>query len=186
MSCSCFVGEGMLWYAVLDVCGVVGVCVALAAGVCGFVGVCVALAAGLCVFVGVYVALAAGLCVFVGVCVALAAGVCEFVGVCGVLAKVLAASVLRFLDAEVKSISRIRWKGDTNLAGVGNSQYAGTSVTDASFVILEPFSMANSTAAMWLHPSLRPVMHVQCADCTEPSSEMISHGSNGLSCILIE
>jgi hypothetical protein len=27
---------------------------------------------------------------------------------------------------------------------------------------------------------------VQCADCTEPSSETISQGSNGWSCILIE
>ena len=41
------------------------------------------------------------------------------------LAKVLAVSVLRFFDAEVKSISRIRWNGDANFAGVGNSQYAG-------------------------------------------------------------
>ena len=43
-----FFGECMLWYAVLDVCGVVGVCVALAVGVCGVVGVCVALAVGVC------------------------------------------------------------------------------------------------------------------------------------------
>ena len=163
VSCSCFVGEGMLWYAVLGVCGVVGVCVALAAGGCGVVGVCVALAAGVCGVVGVCVALAAGVCGVVGVCVALAAGVCGVVGVCvalaagvcgvvcvcvapaagvcgfvgvcvslavgvcgvvcgcGVLGKVLAASVLRFCDAEVKSISRIRWNGDANFAGVGNS-----------------------------------------------------------------
>ena len=67
VSCSCFVGEDMLLYAVLDVCGVVGVCISLAVGVC------------------------------------------EVVGVCGVLGKVLAVSVLRFFDAEVKSISRIRW-----------------------------------------------------------------------------
>ena len=72
-------------------------------------------------------------CIVVGVCVALAAGVCGVVGVCGMLAKVLAASVLRFFDAEVKSISQIRWNGDANFASVGSSQYAGTSVTDASF-----------------------------------------------------
>ena len=48
VTCSCFVSECMLWYAVLDVCGVVGVCVALAVGVCGVVGVCVALAVGVC------------------------------------------------------------------------------------------------------------------------------------------
>ena len=89
------------------------------------------------------------------------------------LGKVLAASVLRFFDAEVKSISRIRWNGDANFAGVGNSQYAGTSVTDASLVILEPFSMANSTAAMWLHPSLRPAMHVQCVRNDQPGFQRL-------------
>ena len=34
---------------VVGVCGVVGVCVALAVGVCGVVGVCVALAVVVCV-----------------------------------------------------------------------------------------------------------------------------------------
>ena len=80
---------------------------------------------------------------------------CVAVGVCG---KVLAVNVRRFFDAELKSISRIRWNGAANLAVVGNSQHAGTVVTGASFGTLVPFSIANSTAAMWLHPSLRPAL----------------------------
>ena len=55
VSCSCFLGEGMLWYTVLDVCGVVGLCVSLAVGVCGVVGMCVALTVGVCGVVGVCV-----------------------------------------------------------------------------------------------------------------------------------